>query len=111
MTSKAFLGPCSSSAFLACGAVGCTAMLWMASNTSPLVQWSTRFGGCLCGCIKESNSVRLPKYIFQRLRHIFNILFIGYSTSAEFVLGDPSYEWIVLFLVRRPSTQFVRLEN
>ncbi|KAJ6534539.1 hypothetical protein B0H10DRAFT_2246896 [Mycena sp. CBHHK59/15] len=40
-------------------------------------------------------------WLYQRVR-------LRYSTSAEFVLGDPAYEWIVLFLTENNVWQQVR---
>ncbi|KAJ7145034.1 hypothetical protein C8R46DRAFT_918936 [Mycena filopes] len=40
-------------------------------------------------------------WLYQRVK-------LRYSTSAEFVLGDPSYEWIVLFLTENDVWQKAR---
>ncbi|KAJ6618441.1 P-loop containing nucleoside triphosphate hydrolase protein [Mycena sp. CBHHK59/15] len=40
-------------------------------------------------------------WLYQRVR-------LRYSTSAEFVLGDPAYEWIVLFLTENNVWQQAR---
>ncbi|KAJ7366365.1 P-loop containing nucleoside triphosphate hydrolase protein [Mycena albidolilacea] len=44
---------------------------------------------------------RVFLWLYQRVK-------LRYSTSAEFVLGDPSYEWIVLFLTENNVWQHSR---